>query len=187
MITPSSAVLDGKEVQQFTAGLAVSWNSTVGNLFLDAACTTPYNPLDDETDVYLKAQNFTSQGTVTAGVDIAPVTITGLFPITPNWGFQVTPDKRGVQLNVKRDGSVNGRILGSGDLVRKYKLGFSNRLLAIWEEFEEFYDNHYPFETFKYVDEWRNINGIFRFDSVPTATPASYNRVGWEVTLDQIG
>jgi hypothetical protein len=186
MITPSSAVLDGKEVQQFTAGLAVLWSSTVGSLFKNSGLTIPYDNTP-VTDVWLVAQNFTSQGTVTAGVEIAGVEITGLFPITPNWGFQVTPDKRGVQLNVKRDGSVNGRILGSGELVRKYKLGFSNRLLAVWEEFEEFYDRHYPFGTFKYVDEWRNINGIFRFDSVPTATPASYNRVGWEVVLDQIG
>jgi hypothetical protein len=186
MITPSSVTLDGKEIQEFTISVSGLWSSTVGSLFNDAACTIPYASTS-RTTVWLLAQNKTSVGTVTGGSDIATVTIVGVLPLTPNWSFQVTPDKRGVILNIKRNGSTNGRILGTGDLVRDYKLGYRNRIQDDWIEYETFFKDHYPFSAFKYIDAWRDITGIFRFDSKPTAQVDSFNKADWETAISEIG
>jgi hypothetical protein len=100
--------------------------------------------------VWFRAENRTRTGTVSAGATVHTVSITGVLPLNPNYGFEIEPDKRGIITNVKRDGSVNRRILGTGLLARNYKLVFRSRRQADYVELETFWNDHYPHLTFKY-------------------------------------
>src|SRR5262249_38263264 len=106
MITPSSLTCFGKEITHLTADAPGVWSTSCGTLWQDSQATVAYTGAS-ASDVYFKAQNKTSGGTIScAGHSNINVSITGDFPGVPSYPFEWTPDKRGVILNIKRDGSM---------------------------------------------------------------------------------
>src|SRR5690349_20079499 len=117
---------DGKSIVPYTNDTSVVWSTDCGTLYTDAAGTTAYTGTS-RTSVYLKADNQTKNGTLNAGATTHTIQITGVIPFSPNYEYTWKPTKRGVIYQTKRDGSINGRILGGGSLVRDYRLLFRNR------------------------------------------------------------
>src|SRR5262249_47132014 len=149
-----------KSVTHITNGESVVWTCDCGDLFTDLSATTPYTGTSI-TAVYLKADNQTKSGTVNAGDTVHTINITGVFPFQPNYDFNWKLDKRGVISNTKRSGKRNGRILGDGELVKDKHLVFRRRRISEYNEFQDFFEWHYPHKTFKYGDLHLDETNLF--------------------------
>lgn len=181
----TSLNLLGKDVVKFTSGGAVSWSTNCGALFTDAGCTLSYTS-GTRTTIYFKAQNRTSSGTVVGGATTSVINITGKFPSVPHYPSKFQLEKRGIVSNTKRDGSISGRILGSGDLIRDYSLTFRNRIVTEYQEVETFVSYHYPFLKFVYQDLLIGVSGVYQFAGPVKPLGEGPNRISFEVDIIQV-
>lgn len=178
--------VDGKSVTQITDGSPVLWGTNCGDLFLNAGATIPYNNTT-VTAVWLRAHNQTKSGTLNAGATVHTINITGVFPIKCYAQIRWRPDKRGVILNVKRDGSLNGRILGDGQLVKDRKLTFRNVPDPQYLEWEAFFDWHYPHLAFKFFGLQAGDVARYQFLEPSEVTRDSRGANSWESFLVWVG
>lgn len=187
MVTPSSLTVIGKAITQLTADAPGVWSTNCGALFTDFAGTVPYDGESSVASVFFRAQNITSTGTVsvTGHADV-PVSILGEYPGQPSYPYEWEPDKRGVITNVKRNGSINGRVLGDGALRRDYRLVCQNNRLAVYDEVEQFWADHYPERKFRYSNPQRNLSGTFQFNSRIKVTSQSLQRINFEVEIREV-
>jgi hypothetical protein len=188
-IAPTSATVDGKSVTMLFRSVSDVWsvNGGIGSLYLNIGATTPYAG-ENVTTVYFKANNKTASGSVSCGGDFCNITVYGVFPRVPNYPWDMSPTKRGVVVNKKRDGSINGRILGDGVLRRDYRLSCLNNWVSQYTEVETFWNDHMPNLKFRYYDYLLNIGAglFFQFDSEIKVTAQSLNRINYEVAITQV-
>ncbi len=186
-VIPNPITLSGNSIQLFTTDAPGVWTTSFSGprLFSDAQATIAYGGAP-VSGVYFKAPNTPGSGTIAVSSQVGNITIITGFPVAPNYGYDMTPDKLGVVQNVKRDGSANARILGTGTTVRKYKLVFNNRPKSEYLTMQAFWDGHHPHLTFTYNDLWLNLSGTFRFDSTIKIIPLGPSRCNFEVAIAQV-
>lgn len=184
--SPSTLNVNGKSITQITASAAGVWSTNCGTLWTNAGATVAYAG-SSVSSLYFKAQNKTSTGTVSCtGQGSTAVTITGVIPFQPNFGLKWSTDKRGIITNIKRDGTRNGRILGSGNTVRDFTFQFRNRQIAEYTEMEQFVSDHYPHLKFIYLDLLLNTSNQYQFTNSLRVTAESYTRIDYEVDVVQV-
>jgi hypothetical protein len=114
--------------------------------------------------------------------------VTTYFPAVPHFPHEWKATKRGIVINIKRDGSRSGVIHGSGLLVRDFKLSGRRRTKAEIAEIEEFFRVHYPFKEFYYEDKWIvGHSGIYVFDSELTSKAEGIQDGSFDVAIAQVG
>lgn len=186
-VIPNPITLSGNSIQLFVTESPGVWATSFGGgtLYSDASATISYAGAS-VTGVYFKAPNTPGSGTITVNSQVGNITVITGFPLKPNYGLEIDADKRGVVQNIKRNGGVNARILGSGATVRNYKLVFNNRPRAEYLTLQAFWDGHHPHLTFTYNDEWLGVSGTYRFDSKIKMVPQGPARCSFEVAISQV-
>jgi hypothetical protein len=161
-LSPPAAILGGNEVQLFSAPSAVVWSTNVGTLFTDAAATIPYDGVSARATIYLKANNKTATGSVTGGADTATVAVTGVFPLTPDWGYKVLTFVPGVVSTAEDRVTTKVRYKG-GDF---YGVQFTmtRRTAAAWSAFEAFRAHHRLHLPWYFTDPETGIRYRLKFD-----------------------
>lgn len=185
-ITPSSLTIYGDETIQLTVESTAVWTTNCGSFYTNAECTLKYDGASSVSAVYFKPFNRSISGVVNAGADSAAVEIIGVLPLEPSYDMEWDTTKRGVVASISRAGRVTGQIQGEGEAMRDYKLIYRGRRTWEVEEFEAFYNFHYPHKTFIYRNLWNNKNGLYRFDS--SVKPVANARVtgNFEVAVAQV-
>jgi len=186
-ITPNSIILDGDSIIQLTGSQAGVWTSDVGAFFTDSQATIPYDGTSAVSSIYFKPINRTVSGSINMTPDAtASVSVIGIFPAVPHYPLDWEGDKRGVVLSLTRSGKPRGRIEGTGEYMRDYKLVFQNRKPWEIDEIEAFHAFHHPHRVFKYRNKWNNVEGFFRFDSRLKAKAESLVKGNFEVAISQV-
>lgn len=180
-MTPTNLITEGHQITAYTSSASGSWSTNAGTLWLDPVAVTPYAG-QAVTTVYLKATNKTMGGTISRGVDTGSVSITGRYPGVPSYPHELHPDIRGLVSNVKRDGSINGRMLGDGLMKMEYKLVMQKNTIPEYKEVLEFWRHHYRgMSQFKYSDYVLSLNLLLLFTSRPRTTARSHNHIYYEI------
>lgn len=156
VIIPASVNMYGKTTQQFTADQAVDWTATAGVVSPTGLYTPP---------------NVTGQYTVTAtneGAEAtdAPVGVTGEYPLQPHRPLEYKIGLPGVLVQIARDGRTRtGRIVGSGELQRAFKLFHQSKRKDAAQEVQQFFKDHYPEKVFHYANSYLDVDGLFYIDA----------------------
>lgn len=200
--TPSSVATNGHVVTQITSTDSLPWTTSIvintiaeggGGLFTNAGATTPYTPGTNALSVYLKMPNVSRAFTVnqTGGGSVA-ITGTGILHgggnPTPSYAFGLAPQFRETMLQTKRDGSVNGRVLGDMVVRRDYDLNYLNVLVSEYLIWEAFWNNHAPGRNrkFSYTDSALNLSGNYQFVAPPSVNALAQNRISFTVSIIQV-
>lgn len=190
-LTPSSAILDGKQVQAFSANQAARWTTTGGTLYTDSGATIPYVPgtlLGSGVSIYLKAINITGAYLITAtnaGSEAgnASLAITGVCPSQPSWPYDVDNEISVLMWEADDEVTWESRTLSA--VLKKFPFIANSRQKAEYEEFYAFHTAHFPSKKFYFTHPDRNLKSLYRFTAIVTEKWQNANLVDFSTVMKE--
>ncbi len=157
VITPAGPLAKkGKETQNFSANQSVTWSASGGSFTNVTATTATWHAPNDGGNYTVTGTNGSAEATHVT------VTVTGVVPAVPSWGFEVE-NKKKVLLFEADDGTRETRTKGP----RKRTFTFTTRLRpkAEFLELETFWDAHYPGKQVYFTHPGTSVEVLYWIDS----------------------
>jgi len=192
VITPGSAAMDGKEVMLFESNVPCAWSvSGDSGLYTDLLGTSGYLPGTYTQAVYVKAVNVTGSAVLTAtaldaSTDACTISITGVCPTHPSWGFRGTHD--GTVLTFTPDSGPADR-QEREKLGVKYRCDFQagTRQAAELAEFLAFFSAHRgKAKNFKFTHPGSGAEYVCYFPAALAEEWQLNNLVGYSTVLQEV-
>lgn len=177
VITPAGPLaMRGKASQAFTATNGVtSWTTSGGTLSGTSSSGATW-----------QAPNVGGSYTVTAtnasGSTIVTITVTGVVPFNPSWGFQVTNTKKVLVFDAD-DGSRQTRTKVGNK--RSFNFTANVRQKAEFLELQPFWDAHYPSKKVYFTHPGTGVESLYWIDSDLKEQWDRTNLMGYSAVLKE--
>jgi hypothetical protein len=179
IITPSSASLDGGQVQGFASNQATAWSVTGGTLSNVTTTSATYT-----------APNVTgSYVLIATGTPNTLVTIEVIAVFPPIFGYKSERETHRQRVKVWEPELGSPQTRGAGGVNRySYELHSpeNGNSLDDFNLLKAFHAAHWPHKTFTFIDTVRETEGIYRFDSELKDVDESFDMITWSVAIKQV-